>query len=503
MRSAVIFGVSASLVSVEVDVSTGLPSFTMVGLPDSTIRESRDRVRAAIKNSGFEFPVRRITVNLAPAGVHKRGSSFDLSIAVAILAAVGALPRQIYDEVLLIGELSLDGSIQSTPGVLSMAKLARQRGLRLLTPEGRAREASIVPGIDVGGVQSLAHTVAVLSGRERALAVRPHPSLAEAGASAGREDMSDVKGQRFARRALEIAAAGRHHVLMVGPPGAGKTMMARRLPGLLPPTTFDEALETTTIHSVAGLVPEDQALLRDRPFRAPHHSASDVALVGGGSQPRPGEVSLAHNGVLFLDEMPEFGRGPLEVLRQPLEEGVVRIARAAGVAVFPARFLLVGAMNPCPCGLAGHPSGACACSPSQVARYRARLSAPLRDRFDLMVPVDPVPVSLLASAEAGEPSRSIRARVVRARRAQTQRAGTSGFLTNADLTHTQLDSQVRLTPEAARLLDTAVERFRLSARSFDRIRRVARTIADLDDAECVATPHMSEALSYREGPAET
>ncbi|HZP47977.1 MAG TPA: YifB family Mg chelatase-like AAA ATPase [Vicinamibacterales bacterium] len=505
LRTAALFGLDACPVHVEVDVSFGLPAFTMVGLPDASVRESRDRVRSAIRNSGYEFPPHRITVNLAPADVRKAGASFDLPIALGILAATGVVERREIANLVLLGELSLDGSIQPTRGVLPIAVAARREGVAgLLVPAPNASEASIVSGLDVYGVGSLAHAVSVLN-NPTATALCP-PAVCSAPAdlrnptdrvhSPDLPDLADVRGQLLARRALEIAAAGGHNLLFVGPPGAGKTMMARRMAGILPPLTFDEALEVTAVQSVAGLLRPNVGLVVERPFRAPHHTISDAALVGGGTQPRPGEVSLAHHGVLFLDEMLEFNRHVLEVLRQPLEEGTVTVARAARTAVFPARFILVGAMNPCPCGYATDPRRACRCTPQQTIKYRSRLSGPLRDRLDLTVDVPAVDASALESTAVGEASAGVRERVVAARGRQRDRYAGAPVV-NAALTPAAMRIHCVLDPPAARLLKTAADRMSLSARAYDRVRKVARTIADLAGDDRIGADHVGEALQFR------
>ena len=503
------FGVEACPVHVEVDVGFGFPCFTMVGLPDASVRESRDRVRSAIRNSGFEFPPHRITVNLAPADVRKAGASFDLPIALGILAASGIVERRLIADLVLLGELSLDGSIHGIRGVLPIAAAARRDGLAgLLLPAANAGEAAIVAGLEIVAVSTLADAVRALNDpagfRESASAAAalsanlPAPPARPALPREARADLSDVRGQLLPRRALEVAAAGGHNLLLIGPPGAGKTMMARRVSGILPPLSFDEALEVTAVHSVVGLLPAGAGLLTDRPFRAPHHTISNAALIGGGSQPRPGEVSLAHHGVLFLDEMLEFSRHVLEVLRQPLEEGRVAVARAARTAVFPARFMLVGAMNPCPCGFATDPSRECRCTPRELARYRERLSGPLRDRLDLTVDVPAVPLDVLGDgAERGESSAVVRVRVVAARARQAERYAAHGITTNAQLTPALMASYCGTDRAALRVLQAAMRTIALSARGYDRVRKVARTIADLAGEDRLAADHLAEALQFR------
>lgn len=505
IATATLHGVEARPVWVEVSLTTGLPAFSVVGLPEGAVREGRERVLAALRHSGARLPPRRITVNLAPADLRKEGTGFDLPVAVALLAGAELVPLKATEGWGFIGELGLDGMLRPVRGALALADGCRAAGLRrVVVPPGNAREVAALPGVEVWAPASLDQLIDTLrSGDNRTLSVAPElAGLAAASPCAmppevaRAPDLSEVRGQAMARRAMEIAAAGGHNLLLEGPPGTGKTLLARRLPGLLAPLTFDEALEVTRIHSVAGRSSAGQGLMWRRPFRAPHHTVSMAGLVGGGSPPRPGEVSLAHRGVLFLDEMPEFSRSTLEVLRQPLEDGSVALARARSQVTFPAEFMLVGAMNPCPCGHLGDGSNRCTCDPGHVARYRARVSGPLLDRIDLRVRVARLSAHELHDPEAGESTLEVAARVLAANRWRSQRQGDRN---NAALAPGELEVSAALTTRGRQFLVDAAERLDLSARGFHRVLRVARTIADLSQRDRVEPDDLAEALCYRSG----
>ena len=491
LTSRALVGLAAPEVSVEVHLANGLPAFALVGLPDVEVREARDRVRAALQTSQFEFPQRRITVNLAPADLPKEGGLFDLAIALGILAASGQIPADALAQYEFSGELSLSGELRPVRGSLALARQAAESGRTLILPAANAAEAALVNGVTILPAPNLLAVVAHLC---RHTLLEPYTG-APLAPPPSYPDLADVKGQVQARRALEVAASGQHSLLFYGPPGTGKSMLAQRLPGLLPPLNDAEALETAAIHSVEGSFRPER--WRQRPIRAPHHSASTAALVGGGSTPRPGEISLAHNGVLFLDELPEFDRRVLEALREPLESGHITISRAARRAEFPARFQLVAAMNPCPCGFHGHPDGRCRCTPEQIARYRGKLSGPLLDRIDLLLEVPMLPVADLQTAPSGEASAPVRERVARCRAIQLARQGKP----NASLAGAEIEAWCQPDAAGSKLLQSAIERLGLSARGYHRILKVARTIADMSEAPAVGAAHLAEAIQSRRGLA--